>query len=109
MPSHWAILLLSVCGVLLCAVVMPSMMMSQIEFTTSHQKVVVNLPSGRSHMAGSKPRLDGSTRGHQWLYSKQELSLQEPQQQPKQQPERYLTWETFWGSDFEHGKRNTSL
>jgi hypothetical protein len=100
MPGHWTFLLLGLCGVLLYAVVMPSMMVSQIEVTNSHHKVVVTLTSGHGRLTGSKSQLHDSTKSH----SRRELALKDPPQLPKKQPEQGLSWKKFWGTDLERGE-----
>jgi hypothetical protein len=99
MPGHWTLVLLGLCGVLLYAVVMSSMMVSQIEVTKSHHKVLMTLTSGHGRLSGSN-QLPGSTRGH----SRKELALKEPQQQRRKQPEQKITWEKFWGTNHERGE-----
>jgi hypothetical protein len=103
MPGQWTFLLLTLCGVLLFAVVMPSMMVSQIEVTNTHHKVIVTLTSGHGRLTGSRIQLPGSSR------SRRELTLGDAQQQPaaaapSKTAEQGLTWQKFWGSELEHGE-----
>lgn len=101
MPGHWTILLLGLIGVLLYAVVMPSMMVSQIDILDAHHKVVVTLASDRARLTGSKAQLPGSSTS-----SRRELTFKGPQQQPSEPPELGLTWQRFWGTDLEQGGCN---
>jgi hypothetical protein len=110
MPGHWTFLLLALCGVLLYAVVMPSMMVSQIEVTNSQHKVIVTLTSGHGRLTGSKTQLPGSSRSH----SRREVMLLDAQQQAasamsNKQTEQGLTWQKFWGSELEHGEYNSAV
>uniref|UniRef100_A0A383VNV2 GT23 domain-containing protein n=1 Tax=Tetradesmus obliquus TaxID=3088 RepID=A0A383VNV2_TETOB len=106
MPNHWTVLLLSVCGVLLYAVVMPSVIMSNIEVTNSNQKVIVTLSSGHGRLAGSTAQLAGSTSST----SRRKLSQKEPRLRPQQvltqQQKTGLTWVEFWGTDYERELRS---
>jgi hypothetical protein len=94
MPGRWAAVfpLLSLCGVLLYAVVMPSMMVSTIEVANSQHKFAATLTSW--HNSPAIVRLTGKSqlRGNKRSRLHQELSLMTAWRLPNAQPTQGLTW-----------------
>jgi hypothetical protein len=105
MPGHWTFLLLALFGVLLYAVVMPSMMVPQIEVTNTHHKVIMTLTSGHGHLTGSKAQLPDSSRSR----SRRQMALRDAQRHAasalsNKETQQKLKCQKFWGSELEHGE-----
>lgn len=83
-------LLLGLCGVVLYAVVLPSMLVSQIDVTSNNQKLSLDL---RPSMLASSRR------------SRRALMLAKHTQQETLTDPIRTRWEQFWGSDAERGEQ----